>query len=535
MNELAESEIEREPSLLSRDRGKAATLIQGAVERSTVYKHPEASFDALLAEHLHHVEAAAREIRKAEIGEEAATEEERLGSKTDEEYAAQSTIRREAREKIRKYEEAKKRREEEKERLIAEEKAKKAELDKLRKANERRKEHEAREAKRKADREAQRAIQKQEEEKREAERRERHEQRKQEELERYRTENPPRIQSRQRSASAARSETPRKTHAKSPTPGIVPEVDEKALEEAALELLIKEGRELAAKSIPQRADLESLDLPQPRKPTSKSSTITPIQRNSPVPKPKIETVPETSTRICGRSMSREPYTTRPRSRSRDRHPSRRHDIEPPQYPPKSSSPIQTRISELHKRARSRTRSPHLPSRQQRSRSRSAPRRDRDRRDSYTSSRPHYRDERRDDRKNNHRTDRSRTRDRDRSRDRRTSTRHPRSRSRSRTKRREYEGRRVENAKDIDRYVPSGGRRDERKDERRDDRREEGRRDDRRDGGDRRDEGRRDRDRDDRREREKKYVEIDRYVPGGGGAGDEKRERREREKSGSRGR
>ena len=155
---LAEAEIDRDPSLLSRERGKAATLMQGAVDRSDVYKSVELSLDRLLAEHLGHVEATFREIRRAEVGEEVASEEQKRGNKTDEEYAAEADSRREAREEQKRKDEARKRREEEKEALKAEEAKKKAELEKLRRREERRKEEEAKAAKRAKDREANRAM-----------------------------------------------------------------------------------------------------------------------------------------------------------------------------------------------------------------------------------------------------------------------------------------------------------------------------------------------------------------------------------------
>ena len=94
LTELAETEIDRDPSLLSRDRGKAATLIEGAVDRSTIYKTVEANIDALIAEHVNHVELVARDVRKLEVGEDLAAEEERRGAKTDEEYAREIAVKR---------------------------------------------------------------------------------------------------------------------------------------------------------------------------------------------------------------------------------------------------------------------------------------------------------------------------------------------------------------------------------------------------------------------------------------------------------
>ena len=132
LEDLAETEIDRDPSLLSRDRGTAATLMQGAVDRSNIYQSVESSLDRLLAEHLAQVEATFREIRRAEIGESIAAEEQKRAAKTDEEYAVEAAARRDARAEQKRKEEARKRREEEKEALRAEEAKKKAELDKLR-------------------------------------------------------------------------------------------------------------------------------------------------------------------------------------------------------------------------------------------------------------------------------------------------------------------------------------------------------------------------------------------------------------------
>ncbi|KAL8687951.1 MAG: hypothetical protein Q9218_006013 [Villophora microphyllina] len=144
LNELADAEIDRDSSFLSRERGKAATLMQGAVDRSNVYKDVELSLDRLISEHLDHVLAAAREIRRAEIGEEAAAEEERRGNIPDEVYAEEAAARREARDKQRRKEEARKRREEEKQQLRLEAKEKEAELERLRKMDERLKARERR-------------------------------------------------------------------------------------------------------------------------------------------------------------------------------------------------------------------------------------------------------------------------------------------------------------------------------------------------------------------------------------------------------
>ncbi|KAI4251811.1 MAG: hypothetical protein LQ352_004639 [Teloschistes flavicans] len=149
LNELADAEIDRDSSLLSRERGKAATLMQGAVDRSDVYKDVELCLDRLISEHLDHILAAAREIRRGGIGEEAAAEEERRGSIPDEVYDREAAVRREARDKSRRQADARKQREEEKNQLRMEVKKKEAELEKFRKMDEQIK---AREKRREEDR-----------------------------------------------------------------------------------------------------------------------------------------------------------------------------------------------------------------------------------------------------------------------------------------------------------------------------------------------------------------------------------------------
>lgn len=87
INDAAEAEIDRDPKLLSRERGTAATLIEGAVDRRGVYKEVESEIDQLLATHVDHYLETLRSIRQAEVGEAQAAEEERIGCKTDEDYA----------------------------------------------------------------------------------------------------------------------------------------------------------------------------------------------------------------------------------------------------------------------------------------------------------------------------------------------------------------------------------------------------------------------------------------------------------------
>ncbi|OGM46779.1 arginine rich protein [Aspergillus bombycis] len=312
--ELAESEITREPELLSRERGKAATLIEGAVDRSDIYKTVEASLDALASKHLPAILESIREIRREEIGDEAAAREEQAGNKTDEDYAAHVKAKREEREKVwqetlRKQKEA----EEEEARRKAEEKRKQRELDRQKEEEER--------ARRREREEQRRAEQRAQDEQREKERQERYERRRREEREKYRDWRDrsrtrdrdserdrdrdrdryrrdrslghrsdrglsPRVRDLRRDTSATPKEpTP------APPPPPPPPVDEKSLEEAALQLLLKEGEELAAKARQKpEFDFEEAEAienglkPPPAKPkgTSESKfSNTPTKSGSP--------------------------------------------------------------------------------------------------------------------------------------------------------------------------------------------------------------------------------------------------------------
>lgn len=260
LHELAEAEIDRDPSLLSRDRGKAATLMQGAVDRSDIYKNVERALDELIAKNIDHIIKAGREIRRAEVGETVAAEEEKRGSKTDEEYAKEAASKRQERARARKQEEARKRREDQKEALRLEEAQKLKELEKLRSQDERRKEREALRASRESARRKPRDIIKDEPEK-------------------YNLQDPP---------------------VDSPIIA-VPTIDEKALEEIALAQLIQDAKDAAAKNAP-KVERESSGSPHfksqisppkgpaamrardPTKPRLGFSS-TPAHHNSPIPPP----------------------------------------------------------------------------------------------------------------------------------------------------------------------------------------------------------------------------------------------------------
>ncbi|KAL8636430.1 MAG: hypothetical protein Q9228_006171 [Teloschistes exilis] len=276
LNELAEAEIDRDSSFLSRERGKAATLMQGAVDRSNIYKDVELCLDRLISEHLDHILATTREIRIADIGQEAAAEEERLGNIPDEVYDKEAAVRREARDKKQRQDDARKRREEQKEQLRLEAKEAEAEVERLRKNNERMKADKKR---------------KEEDRKRRAEeeenRRRQHEQQLKENTERYTPSNRSRDPSQRGHRFAERfdgavdltSQSPNTPQEKNPITNPATLIDDSTLERLALERLHSEAKESAAKSntkphIERSASLEPpLRKSQALKP--RSSNISP--------------------------------------------------------------------------------------------------------------------------------------------------------------------------------------------------------------------------------------------------------------------
>ncbi|KAJ6160589.1 arginine rich protein [Penicillium chermesinum] len=237
---VAEAEIEREPAHLSRERGKAATLIEGAVDRSDVYKTAERSIDELTQKHLASILESVRAIRRQEIGDEAAAREEQAGNKTDQDYEEHVKAKREERDKVWREELRKQQEIEDEERRVkAEEQRKKREAERKKEEEERARRKqidEERRAERERLREEQRAI----DDQREREREERYERR------RRRTE----------SGIAIGIETgvgPVIEAGLEIVTGTVtvrqpPPVDEKSLEEAALQLLLKDAEEHAAKA-----------------------------------------------------------------------------------------------------------------------------------------------------------------------------------------------------------------------------------------------------------------------------------------------
>ncbi|EEQ30929.1 arginine rich protein [Microsporum canis CBS 113480] len=321
--EMAESEIERDPSLLSRERGKAATLISGAVDRSDLHSGIEEAVDAIISNHIDDILASLRKIRAQDVGEDAANAEIAKGLTTDAEYEKLVQAKREEREKIRQKElEVERKAQEEKKKAEAEEKQRQRELRKKREEEDR-KRREEREEKRRLEREKQREEDRLREERRERERDERYERRRREEKERYRERDRERERDYDRDKSRRSdldrgrdgSGTPRDTsrlHKPS-----APPVDEKALEDAALELLLKEGKELAAKSRQKpEFDFEQAEA------LENGQALQPATTTRSVPS-KSKADPSLSSQEPARPKTEDRESRRSRSRRRDRRETRK--------------------------------------------------------------------------------------------------------------------------------------------------------------------------------------------------------------------
>ena len=78
---------------LKPDRRLAAPLLEGAAARSDVYDNSEADIDAYIETCLSSAERILREIRRKEVSEEVADEEQSRGAKSEEAYAAEAEQR----------------------------------------------------------------------------------------------------------------------------------------------------------------------------------------------------------------------------------------------------------------------------------------------------------------------------------------------------------------------------------------------------------------------------------------------------------
>ncbi|KAK5449853.1 hypothetical protein LTS15_008425 [Exophiala xenobiotica] len=271
---IAEAEIEKDPNLLSRERGKAATLIQGAVDRSGIYQDVESRIDTEIAKHLSTVLDAVRDIRKADVGAGVAAEEEQRGCKTDEQYKAETENRAAERDRNRsrmeqllretaelkakiKQEEERKRKKEEAKREEEERKKREAEEEERKLARQkRREEEEKREAERvkaRDERHKKREEERKEREARYEKERERERDRERDRRDRDRDRDRDREQERARDRDRDRDRDLRKgTERRGSRVELTDKkdipTDEKDLEATALELLLNEGKRLAEKS-----------------------------------------------------------------------------------------------------------------------------------------------------------------------------------------------------------------------------------------------------------------------------------------------
>ena len=252
LERLTEIEIEKNPSLLSKERRIATALIEGAAERSEIYRAVESDIDTLFSDLIGNAETVLRRIRNNDVGVEKALQEEVNGRKSDEDYAHEAVERRRAKKAVREEEEKRQRQKDAEERERCETEARR------RREEEKLREHEQkeREQAKKAEREKQRKI----EVEREHARRRRYQQELDQEREERRKfkirdkdliENDVRRMSRRNGEQGLSKINQAKVKEK-----------EKDLDEVALELLLKEGQELAAKS-KQRPDTERSESLEP--------------------------------------------------------------------------------------------------------------------------------------------------------------------------------------------------------------------------------------------------------------------------------
>lgn len=216
-------------------------MLQGVVDRSDVYKDVGQSLARLISDNISHIEYIARDIRRADVGEEVARAEEQRGRKTDEEYEQEAAVRQQEKAKIREQEEAKRKRAEEKERLMAETNRKMKELDKLRKDDQRRREKEARKA---AVQKVQEERQRKYEQEREAAERSR---------QRERDQDQERERERERFEREREASTLKDAETTSASPLVKLPTDEE-LNAAALEAILNESADLAARNTKRDAD-----------------------------------------------------------------------------------------------------------------------------------------------------------------------------------------------------------------------------------------------------------------------------------------
>ncbi|KAJ4401895.1 hypothetical protein N0V85_005415 [Neurospora sp. IMI 360204] len=297
--QVAEQEVERNPlQLLTLDRGKAAALIDGALDRNEVYQKAQAVIESLIDTDA--LEAHLRELRRAEIGDEAAEEERIRGSKTDQEYAAETAARRAERERVR---EELRLVEEKKRRLEREIKEK----EEQKRREERRKKQLEEDAIREKEREERRARREQRERERELSRERRHRERdrnrsrdRDRHRDRDRDRDRDRGRGRSRDRSRGRDRRPSRDAKARNDHGRPEDVktqlskeDNERLEQEALADLLRESKRVAAKQ--PELEVDTTLAPPPRR-TKPASAIDPIRRAS----PKVAEVKKTAD-IAGKS------------------------------------------------------------------------------------------------------------------------------------------------------------------------------------------------------------------------------------------
>ena len=237
LEELAEREIEDNSSLLSKERRIAAALIEGAAERSDIYKVVESDVNGFVSELINGAEATLRDIRCKTVGKEQAQKEAEKGHKTDADYASEAYERRQARQLAREEEVRLRLKREAKEReQRAEEARRKKEESEIREQ-----ERLERDALKRAEREKLYNLEREKERERKRKHEEEREQEREERRERrYREEEMAR-KDRRTHSSYNDEELQTRDNASS-------QREEKDLDEVALELLLRESQELAAKS-----------------------------------------------------------------------------------------------------------------------------------------------------------------------------------------------------------------------------------------------------------------------------------------------
>ena len=229
-------EIERDPvKYLRPDRRMGAPLLEGAAARSDVYKMTEADIDAYIDSFLGDAERNLRDIRRTEIGDDLADAEARRGNRTDGEYAADAEIRRQKRATKHKNDEKARKKQELHERKKKEFEALKKKEEELLKETERL----HREQKRRAERDAWKAAEKEKERERIRKFNEERDKKKKEAEEQEK-----KLQEERELRQKERAER-----------------EQKRLEEEALNLLLKEGKEMAEKT--KRPELERSESMEP--------------------------------------------------------------------------------------------------------------------------------------------------------------------------------------------------------------------------------------------------------------------------------